>query len=380
MIALSLLASLCFACTSALLPVQDAVEKPRGPIEATPAEIEFGDAFQGEVLFQEVRVKNTSDTAYPIGRILTSCGCTVPTLRLPDGSEVSVEGANGTEAIYVLEPGGSCMIDVHFKTAGKQGLVRQQITVQAIDPAIPRLSIPLTVRVSTPLSVDPPWVNFGNLAKGARVEKTVTLQALSLGDWKVTGFENQLSGRETPKWLRFEMLDTEGDSRKLKIVVDSPGAVGPFNERIKILTDHERVPSVDLSLAGIVEPSVKFDTGAQGPAQSLIFESVGPTAKATRTLKIMNTDPDHAYTLTNVEVVTGHDQSAFYATTIREIEAGVSYEVDLTVSGEVGGGVDESGSVKSPFFRGSLRLEAKHVDVPRKLIQFHGWVKPQARD
>ncbi|GJM20176.1 MAG: hypothetical protein DHS20C15_00910 [Planctomycetota bacterium] len=371
-----------FTAFSLLAPVQDA--SPAMGLSAEPAQIEFGDAFQGEVLHQPVTVTNHGSTAFPVQRILTSCGCTVPTLKGADGEQIAVSGHADTTAIYTLEPGASMIIDVEFKTAGKFGLVQQKVSVVHQDANVPPLLIPLSVRVSTPISANPPWLNFGSITKGSTTSKIVKLNALAIGDWNVTGFEPRVAGRSLPEWLKLKMLDDEGGERRLEVSIDKPTAVGPFNEQVSIQLDHERVTSVDLSLTGIVESSVTFvagnTEGSRVPASALVFDQVTPTSTATRTIHIENHDPATPYVLTDVEVVVGKDKLDYFVTELREIEAGVSYEVDLTVKGDIGGGVDDNGNVKAPFFRGSLRLLAEdHPDVQRKLMQFHGWVKTDER-
>lgn len=364
-----------------LTPVQDGAAPAR--LSADPETIEFGDAFQGEVLHQPVTVTNDGDTAFPVRRILTSCGCTVPTLKGANGEQIAVTGHEDTGPIYTLEPGASMTIDVEFKTAGKFGLVQQKVSVVHEDASVAPLLIPLSVRVSTPISANPPWVNFGSVKKGSSSEQIVKLNALAIGEWSVTGFSPRIAGRELPEWLKLEMLDTEGAERRLRVLVDKPADVGPFNEQITIEVDHERVKTVDLSLTGNVEPSVSFEADnteeSRAPVTAVVFETVAPDASATRTIRIQNHDAATPYVLLGAEVVTSAEKADFFVTEIREIEAGQAYEVDLTVRGEIGGGLDDSGHVKAPFFRGSLRLVAEHADVPRKLMQFHGWVKTDER-
>ncbi|MCB9899174.1 MAG: DUF1573 domain-containing protein [Planctomycetes bacterium] len=335
-------------------------------LTAEPGEVDFGEAFQGEVLEREVLFTNTGAKAFPVARLQTSCGCTVAKLFGPDGAELPIR-PKGTEPLVVLEPGDVMRTKVEFRTQGKHGLVQQKMQVHHTDPKVPPASVDVTVRVSQGIEVTPAWVNLGNISKSERVEQIVTLSSLDIGGWTIKGFENQIEGQELPDWLKFEIVpkdpkDTSND-QKVKVIVDGERPVGAISPRVRIDIDHDRIHSADFTITGIVQPNVKFDSGDATFAENINFDKIAPDEKVTRTLKVTNLDPSVPYVLESADLLT--TKKEFFTTAVREIEKGVSYEIDVTVDGGIG----------DPFFRGSLVIKAQHPDVPSKMIPFHGWVK-----
>jgi hypothetical protein len=331
-------------------------------LEASPSAVDFGEAYEGETLNQKVTISNTGDEPWPVQRIQTSCGCTVAKLFDDEGLEVPTR-AHGTEPLIVLAPGDSMHTEVEFRTAGKHGAVNQTMQIFHTDQSIPAIAIPVSVKVSRAIQVNPRWVNLGNLTKSDAISQEITVEAIEIGDWEIEGFESQVEGQELPEWLAFEVLDTEGPSRRVKVSVDGELPVGALSPRVKIVIKHPRIKAVDFTMTGIVRPNVTFDSGQANFQENLNFEQFGVDEKVTRVLRIVNTDKDEPYVLTSVEVQS--KQSEFFTVEQIEIEAGVQYELRLTVDG----------AINLPFFRGNLMLKSEHPDVPSKLIPFHGWVR-----
>ena len=331
-------------------------------LEASPSTVDFGEAFEGEVLHQAVTITNTGDRPWPVARIQTSCGCTVAKIFASDGSQIPTRPRND-QPIVVLEPGDSMQTEVEFRTTGKHGAVKQTMTVHHTDSTVEPASVPVSVNVSRAIQVTPQWVNLGNLTKNQHVEQEVVVEALEIGDWAIKGFESQVEGQALPEWLAFEVLDTEGPTRRIKAVIDGALPVGALSPRVRIVIDHPRIQSVDFTMTGIVRPNVTFDSGQANFQENINFEQFGPDEKVERTMTIVNTDPSVPYVLQEVEIQS--KQAEFFTLETVTIEEGVKYEVHLTADGAIG----------LPFFRGNLMLKAEHPDVPSKLIPFHGWVR-----
>ena len=350
----------------ALLPLQIAAQEPaatgKTELSAEPKEVDFGDAYQGETLLQKVTLKNVGDTDWQVGRIQTSCGCTVAKLFGPDGTELPTRSKTN-ESIVTLQPGEEVKVDVKFETAGKQGAINQRMQIHNVDPSITPVSVPVTVHVAKALQITPAWVNLGNISKSETVEAEVVIESLEIGDWDIAGFTSQVAGQELPDFLKFEILDEKGPSRRIKLLVEGDRPVAPISPRVRVLIDHERVGHIDFTVTGIVQPNVSFSAGETAFQENISFDQVAPTETVTRTLTIQNKDPSVPYALESVDLLT--TQKEFFVTEVRAIEEGVAYEVDITVDGKIG----------APFFRGSMVLRAEHPDVPSKTIPFHGWVR-----
>lgn len=368
----SALAALLLACPLPLLSAQivTPAETPAASLEfrltAEPANVEFGEAYQGEVLEREVVFTNTGTEAYPVRSIQTSCGCTVAKLFGPDGAEIPTQPRNN-QPIVVLEPGQHMRTTVEFKTQGKHGLVQQKMQVHHSDPKVPPASVGVSVRISQGIEVTPAWVNLGNVSKSERVEHIVTLTSLDIGPWTIEGFESQLENQPLPDWLHFEIVpkdekDTSPD-QKVRVVVDGERPVGPVSPRVRVRIGHDRIHAAEFTITGIIQANVRFSSGDPVLAESINFDRIGATEKVSRTLSIVNDDPKVPYVLESADMLTSRKE--FFTCEVRELEPGMSYEVVLTVDGAIG----------DPFFRGSLVLKAQHPDVPSKMIPFHGWVR-----
>ena len=118
----------------ATLPVlaQDAGPQPAEGLSADPPKVDFGVAFEGETLTQDVVITNQGGEDWPVARIQTSCGCTVAKLFGPGDVELSTR-PKGSDPIVVLSPGESVKTVVEFKTAGKHGKVSQEMTLHSTD-------------------------------------------------------------------------------------------------------------------------------------------------------------------------------------------------------------------------------------------------------
>lgn len=345
-----------------VLAAQDVLPTPGPQLEANPPKVDFGEAYEGETLSKEVKITNSGDVAWPLSRIQTSCGCTIGKLFGPDGAELSTR-PRGTEPLVVIEPGQTIDMAVEFKTEGKHGAVNQVMQIFNSDTTISALQIPISVRVNRALQVTPRWVNLQSISKTAHIEETVVLEALEIGEWKITGFTSQVEGQKLPEFLSFEVLDKSGPTRRIKLTIDGKLPPGTLSPRVRILIDHDRIDHVDFTITGIVKPDVTFDSGQTAFQENINFEQFGRDEKVTKTLTITNKDPSIPYLLESADLLTQHKE--FFETKIISIDKGNSYKIEVTVDGRIG----------APFFRGSIVLRAKHPDLPQKMIPFHGWVK-----
>lgn len=327
-----------------------------------PAAIDFGDAFQGEVLWKDVVFRNTGGVPWPLASVETTCGCTAASIEGPGGESFPTKTQN-SDPILVLAPGEAMTIKVKFDTTNKAGAVSQRMTVHSTQPGVASVEIPVSVRVSKAISISEPWVNLGQIRKTQRVEKVVQLESLEIGEWSVAGFHNAIEGQPLPSWLRLEALPGEKTRQPVRVVLEGDRPVGPVSARVKIEIDHDRIEAVDFTLTAHVMPNVTFATNDDRFPNNVNFDHLQPEQKVTRTVVVTNDDPAVPYRLQAVDVLAQGKE--YFATEIRVLEEGLTYEVDVTVDGAIG----------VPFFRGSLVMQADHPDLPRHIIPFHGWVK-----
>ena len=331
-------------------------------IEVSPAVVDLGDLYAGETGRALVTFTNRGSTPWKVKQVKTSCGCTVATVHAPDGSLVSANPINNLP-VTVVESGESMKVEVAFEAGNAHGQVEKKLMIAGHDSASPSVDVPVRARITRVLAVTPPYLQLGKMPKRGVLSKEVIVDANDIGDWNIIGFESAIEGVPLPESLHFEVLDAEGDSRRVRVTVDEPRPVGQLTAQVRVLIDHERANEVPFTVFGVVEPDVLFSSGHQTFPEALVFDQLAPDTKLTRTLTVTNADPAVPYVLREAEV--RGPKPEFFDAVIVPIVDGVSYEIRLTADAKV----------DMPFFRGSLVLHADHPELPEKAIQFHGWVK-----
>ncbi len=331
-------------------------------LTADPAVVEFGDVFEGEAPRTTVTFTNQGAADYRIREVRPTCGCTVATVTGPDGVNVPARPTSN-QPVLVLKPGESMKVGVELITANQRGAVEKSLQVHDIDPAQPVISVPVRARVSKAFALTPEQVNLGMIAKRGVIERELTIQAQSIGDWTVDGFESGIEGRALPTGLRFEVLDTEGPTRRIKLIFDSPRTVGAVTAKVRARVSHERVKSIDFFIYGQVQPDVIFNTGEANFPESISFDQIDPGTTVTRKLTITNHDPDTPYKVVSIDIQAPKPE--FFKTKLNTVEEGLRYEVEISADS----------AIAENFFRGNLVVRAQHPDLPNKVVPFHGGVR-----
>ncbi len=117
---------------------------------------DFGTVSEGDTVREQFLVENRGKASLFIGKVSTSCGCTAALL-----------------SSNVIAPGESGQIDVTFRTQGYHGVLTKQIYLESNDPRDPRLVLKLTGTVNRDIDTTPQFVDFGTIAPGATISKTV---------------------------------------------------------------------------------------------------------------------------------------------------------------------------------------------------------------
>ena len=341
--------------------------QPAVTIAADPPVVDFGDILGGEAARASVKITNVSDKPVPVKQVKTTCGCTVATVHGPDGTELPARPAKADMLVTTLEPGQSLTVDVKMETANAQGAVEKSLQVYTSDATSTPLSVPVKARISKAFSLSPDKVDLRNVARTGRVEQTIVVQAQSIGNWTIDGFESGIEGQPLPPWLQLSVLDTEGLSRRVQLVSDGPRPVGAFTAKVRVKIGHEKVKSVDFTIFGIVRPDVTFDTGSPTQPESVSFDQMKRGDQVVRTIKITNNDPTVPYMLKSADIQVPDALKPLIQSSVNTVQEGVSYEIVLTAKADM----------PEPFFRGTLLLVAEHPDLPRHSISFHGWVKQE---
>ena len=140
-----------------LFTVSAALGAPRAAVERST--FDFGKVAQGKNVEHVFIIKNSGDAPLTIGRVSTSCGCTV--------ADVSSR---------TIAPGKKAEISATFNSTNFSGNVSKNILVQTNDPKVPVHTLTMKGTVLEEIQVIPKQINLGELQAGTRKDTTVTIE------------------------------------------------------------------------------------------------------------------------------------------------------------------------------------------------------------
>ena len=196
--------------------------------------VDFGDMKQNEIRQAQITVSNAGAGALVINEVEADCGCTV--------AEIQEKR---------LGPGQRTTLTVTFDSQKFHGLVRKMVHLYTNDPDRPKIDVVLSAKIAAYLIVDPNnrRLHFQNTRAG----RTRTMEAVFRSP---VVNPLQLSAKETEKGLfDVEVVNgVDGDPQTSKVVVTLPSdfPLGQHVDNLRVSTNIEQEPYVDLSLAAYV--------------------------------------------------------------------------------------------------------------------------------
>jgi hypothetical protein len=224
---------------SAAAQDQPPVEPPPAPrIELSTQEWNFGVAWQGQPLKQEITVKNAGTAPLEISEVSSSCGCTVP-----------------TKPKSPLAPGESSTMTISYESAKRPGQANQTVTLITNDPAQPRVPIKLTGEVKPVYDLDPKeGLIFGQLTQSSNETRTVKIANKYTDPLHLQLKEGQDFGP-----FGIQLKDVEPGRRyALSATTKPPLKVDRFQALVLLTTGLELVPEIRVPLYGFVQPPVSL--------------------------------------------------------------------------------------------------------------------------
>jgi hypothetical protein len=106
----------------------------------------------------------------PIQLHLRSLGCNCISVDCPDS----------------VAPGATAHIGVNVEIRNREGPFRTQATLETSDPALPTVGLVIAFYAPPRIDVDPPSIQFGEVERGAKVEREVVVMMRLDGDKKDT--------------------------------------------------------------------------------------------------------------------------------------------------------------------------------------------------
>ncbi len=335
-------------------------------IRFEPASIDLGTIYYGPPVKTAATATNISGSDVLIADLKTSCGCTMAKIRTQDGTEIVAKahplGRLPDQPMVTLHPGDSLSLDIELAPpAAMKGPITKEVQFLFMDPKQPMAELTIHADVQLAYRVDPEFMNVGNVRKSGLVERTFTVTSELEGTWDITGFEAGTPGETLPPGMKFEVLDHEGGTRRVRMLWDGPRAVGSATVKIRVLIDGPAVPYADVATWGAVGSDIVVDNKGREPGQ-LNFDRIPVGGSATRTVVVTNMNPDVPYVLETIDIKSTRPQ--FIKVVPRVIQPGVLYEIDVTADAGIG----------EKLFRGQLVLHAQYPDDPARVVNFVGAV------
>jgi len=259
---------------------------PRIAVDETT--LDFGELDQGMESNRVVTVRNTGTAPLRILDVLSTCACAV---ALPDAREIP--------------PGGAARMEVNFLSATVPGRVSKHVTICSNDPARPSLDIQVLANVHPMFALSPPGLELGEIERGKRTTRTVTLRETKGRPFTVRGLVC------SPPELTAEVYPPVGSTSvvyRLEVTLNARRQPGPMFGTLLVQTDRTGVVAPALALTGTVvgpvrvTPSAVF-LGLVRPDQKfaparLTVKNVGP--QPVEITSVTTGDPGLRATLTTV--------------------------------------------------------------------------------
>lgn len=137
-----------------------ALDRPTSILEITPGSYDFGEVVQGEILSKDISIRNVSDQAIRITRVIASCSCSkADVLR------------------HSLRPGESTSLELEWSTEERRGKVDLSLNLVVAEenrPGLKHFSVELSADVVPDYVTDVDRMTF-NRGNKEHQEQLITL-------------------------------------------------------------------------------------------------------------------------------------------------------------------------------------------------------------
>lgn len=216
---------------------------------------------------------NRGDEELRITQVKPACGCTVATM-----------------AKKTLAPGESVDLQVQLSLKGVKGTQHKEIAVVSNDPHVPRLVLLLQGQATSPISVTPSHLLFGEVSPSQTKGDVAVSSSQTFADQAIAGTDPsliksvmltteddlalqvthaQILPRQRPgeaqsdaQWHAWVAASTDeaGDAGMVRINVQLlPGAtLGQTQATVRLHTDHVEFPYIDLPVSAVIAGEISY--------------------------------------------------------------------------------------------------------------------------
>lgn len=337
--------------------------KGDGPLIYSEApEVNFGDIIQGETRDHTFVIGNQGKQDLVIKSVNPTCGCTVAQVKTPAGQIINPKQIPPGQDITVLKPGETADVTAEFNSRGQPlKQLTKHIMVISSDDSQPAFKLTMSMRISSGVNFEPYPIQFGEMAPGIKKTVRTLAKLVQFPDLKIESITEKPEHMEIT-WEPATAPDgTPAIAFDVSVLPSAP--IGYSGGTIRLKTDNQRLPELQVQYYANVLSAIVFDTGNKINKERIDFEIIPFGKAASRTVEIQNGAVDSSYVVDSIEIDSVHKD--LITASLEEVKSGKHYRVTLTTDP----GLD------ARFFRGVLKINAKSSELPLKQIPFHGWVK-----
>ena len=199
--------------------------------------------------------KNIFKEDVHIASVRTSCGCTTPTVTQ-----------------NTLKTHETAAIIAKFNTETHIGQKSAVLTVVFDKPYYAEVQLSVQGNIRTDVTFTPNEVNFGELSERETKEQEVIISHIGPANWEIRDVRSHCSDLT----VRLEPAQRSPGVVKYRMIVQTKGTLdaGDVRERLTLVTNDSRFPTIEMSVGGRVRPSLEVSPAAVGlgdiqPGQSI---------------------------------------------------------------------------------------------------------------
>jgi hypothetical protein len=346
------------------------VPAPTTPAQAGPApeiyspepSVDLGEIMQGESRKHTFLIGNRGTADLLIHRVNPTCGCTVASVKTPDGQihdpKIQIEGTT----LCTLKPNEQAEIQIEFNSTGQPThKIEKTIVVISSDNKNPAFQLSFRIDVQKVIQVEPSPLQLGEVTRGAAAKSRVYVKLLKIEDLTITGFLDKPEYLDAT-WEKATAPDGT-PALAIDVTLTEKAPTGYVTAELKAQTNHPKLAVIPIQVYAQVRSEVVFDTGNQISRERLDFGVLTSGQAATKEIVVKNGNPAVPYVMKSVEIESQYKD--FFKVEIEPVEVGLHYKIKVTALE----------TLTARFFRGTLKVQADHPDLKSKPIDFHGWVK-----
>lgn len=195
---------------------------------------DFGVVARGADARYRLKLTNKYKEPVHIASVTTSCGCTA--------AKPSKDSLVSHETAY---------IEITMDTRKFQHEKNSSVTVVIDQPLHAEVRIPIKAYIRTDVVLTPGGAEFGAVAKGADLERTIGIAYAGRGDWKIKEVVSK-----NPN-LTAKVVETRRDAAnvnyELKVTLKGTAPLGELRDQLTVITDDAGNPYIPVLVGGRVE-------------------------------------------------------------------------------------------------------------------------------